>query len=377
MTTSSVRALRDRLLSLLPGATPSGPDRGGATDDANEAFLFQSELGRSGRQSDLRLLMSRLIPMLPDSVLKRLTRSGSKGFSREDVEAVFDFQRAVEKLPTVQKGMRELGMRSLMEWYIDRDRIMRIRSPYTHPMMRPLFFSPGVSARMRHDTARFDWVPRLEAAYPIIKQELLQALEKNRGFQPFVPAEKGGKERWLVKGEHGVVFSSDRNAPSMWNVMYLYMGGPVAENQALCPRTIEILASIPRFHRHATSVFSALHPGAHIATHHGPRNGVLRVHLPLLAPRQCYLNVGSELFEWQDGKVEIFDDSFSHQAWNRSERTRIVLHFDIYHPDWTDDEAERLAELDRTFDGTALMSIFHEVRQKTKDLLRDKQWVVR
>ncbi|WAS96636.1 aspartyl/asparaginyl beta-hydroxylase domain-containing protein [Nannocystis punicea] len=340
-------------------------------------FLFQSEIGRSTGKSDFRFLMSRLVPMLPDSVLKGLVRGGSKGLSREDVDAIFSFQREVERLPTVQKGMRELGMKSLMEWNLDRDRIMRTRSPYTHPMMRPLFFSPGVTARMRYDTAEFDWVPRLEAAYPVIKEELLQVLANNQGFQPYVPAEKEGTERWLVKSDNGVVFANDTSAPSMWNVMYLYMGGPILENQALCPKTVELLESIPRFNRRAPSVFSALHPGAHIATHHGPRNGVLRVHLPLVAPKGCYLNVGSELFEWQDGKVEIWDDSFAHQAWNRSDRTRIILHFDIYHPDWSDEEVERLDELDRSFDNTAVMAIFHETRDKTKGLLNGKEWLVR
>lgn len=375
------RLLRDRLLSLLPdsvlkrGAQDGSPGRTPKKEDV--PFLFQSEIGRSIGKSDIRLLMSRVVPMLPDSVLKRLMQGGSMGLSRDDAEAIFSFQREVERLPTVQKGMRALGMKSLMEWSIDRDRIMRIRSPYTHPMMRPLFFYPGLTARMRYNTAAFDWVPRLEAAYPVIKEELLQVLEKNQGFQPYVPAEKQKKERWLVKSENGVVFANDRTAPSMWNVMYLYMGGPVLENQALCPQTVKILESIPRFNRRSPNVFSALHPGAHIAPHHGPRNGVLRVHLPLLAPKQCYLNVGSELFEWQDGKVEIFDDSFAHQAWNQSDRTRIVLHFDIYHPEWTDEEVERLDELDRYFDNTAVMSIFHEVRHKTKDLLNGKEWLVR
>jgi|GEM_PF-1698910 len=377
---SDTHARTSRLLSLLP--EPLRRRLGPADDTLTEApgdgtdFLFQSEVGRSSRKSNARLLMSRLVPKLPEPLLKSLVRSGSKGLSRADVDAIFHFQSEVEKLPTVQKGMRALGMKSLMEWNLDRDRIVRTRSPYTHPMMRPLFYYPGITARMRHDPAAFDWVPRLEAAYPVIKAELLRALEQNQGFQPFVAGEKD-KERWLIKSDEGVVYASDRDAPSMWNIMYLYMGGPVAESQALCPRTVEILESIPRFNRRAPSVFSALHPGSHIAPHHGPRNGVLRVHLPLIVPGRCHLNVGSELFEWQDGKVEIWDDSFSHQAWNQSDRTRIVLHFDIYHPDWTDEDVERLDELDRLFDSTAVMSIFHDIRRQTKDLLNGKQWLVR
>lgn len=392
---SETRVLMDRLLSFLPDSlrpasagqqpgragahwrAPDGDPPDGDPPDDDVPFLFQSELGRSQRKSQIRYLMSRLVPMLPDSVLKKLTQSSSKGFSRDDVDAIFSFQREVEQLPTVQRGMRELGMKSLMEWQLDRDRLMKTRSPYTHPMMRPLFFFPGLSARMRYDTAEFDWVPRLEAAHPVIKEELLRVLDQHQAFQPYVPADKQGTERWLVNSDNGVVFGNDRSAPSMWNVMYLYMGGPVIENTALCPETIKVLESIPRFNRRSPNVFSALHPGAHIAPHHGPRNGVLRVHLPVLTPERCFLNVGSELFEWQDGKVEIFDDSFSHQAWNLSDRTRIVLHFDIYHPGWTDEEVERLDEIDRYFDDTTIMAIFHEVRDKTKDLLDGKDWMVR
>jgi len=254
---SDTHARTSRLLSLLP--EPLRRRLGPADDTLTEApgdgtdFLFQSEVGRSSRKSNARLLMSRLVPKLPEPLLKSLVRSGSKGLSRADVDAIFHFQSEVEKLPTVQKGMRALGMKSLMEWNLDRDRIVRTRSPYTHPMMRPLFYYPGITARMRHDPAAFDWVPRLEAAYPVIKAELLRALEQNQGFQPFVAEEKD-KERWLIKSDEGVVYASDRDAPSMWNIMYLYMGGPVAESQALCPRTVEILESIPRFNRRAPSV---------------------------------------------------------------------------------------------------------------------------
>ncbi|MCA9715209.1 MAG: aspartyl/asparaginyl beta-hydroxylase domain-containing protein [Myxococcales bacterium] len=365
-----------RLLSMLPDAARRRA-REDAPEPEPERFLFQSELGRSGRPSELRQLLRRVVPMLPDPVLKRLSRGGSKGLSADDIDAVLRYQRGLEELPTVRRGMRALGMRSLLEWPLDRDGIMRRRSPYTHPMMRPLFFTPGLAARMRHDPAEFSWVPRLEAAYPTIKQELLAALERNEGFQPFVPAKDQGEERWLVQSERGVVYSDDTRAPSMWNVMYLYMGGPIQENRARCPETVKLLESIPRFARHAPAVFSALHPGTHIAPHHGPRNSLLRVHLPLIAPGRCFLNVGSELFEWRDGKVELFNDAFVHQAWNQSDRTRVVLHFDIYHPDWTDEEVTRLGELDRELDSTAVMTSFHDVRERTKDLLDGRDWMVR
>jgi aspartyl/asparaginyl beta-hydroxylase (cupin superfamily) len=39
----------------------------------------------------------------------------------------------------------------------------------------------------------------------------------------------------------------------------------------------------------------------------------------------------------------VFDDSFRHEAWNLSDRDRIVLIVDLWHPDLSDDEVELLS----------------------------------
>jgi len=59
----------------------------------------------------------------------------------------------------------------------------------------------------------------------------------------------------------------------------------------------------------------------------------------LLVPRDCALNVGGEVHEWREGRAVVFDDTYEHEAWNRSDRTRVVLIFDIWNPHLT--EAER------------------------------------
>ena len=58
----------------------------------------------------------------------------------------------------------------------------------------------------------------------------------------------------------------------------------------------------------------------------------------------CALSVGGEVHEWQEGQVVVFDDTYEHEAWNRSSRTRVILIFDLWHPALT--EAERLAVSD-------------------------------
>jgi aspartate beta-hydroxylase len=40
----------------------------------------------------------------------------------------------------------------------------------------------------------------------------------------------------------------------------------------------------------------------------------------------------------------VFDDTYEHEAWNRSQQTRVVMIFDVWHPLLT--EVERLAVAD-------------------------------
>ena len=54
--------------------------------------------------------------------------------------------------------------------------------------------------------------------------------------------------------------------------------------------------------------------------------------------------VGGEIHEWRTGRVVVLDDTYEHEAWNRSRYTRVVLIFDIWNPYLT--ETERAAVTD-------------------------------
>ncbi len=41
----------------------------------------------------------------------------------------------------------------------------------------------------------------------------------------------------------------------------------------------------------------------------------------------------------------MFDDTIRHEAWNRSDRLRVVLIFDVWHPMLTDLEREAVARI--------------------------------
>ena len=78
--------------------------------------------------------------------------------------------------------------------------------------------------------------------------------------------------------------------------------------------------------------FSVLKPGAHIPPHTGVVNVRLVCHLPLIVPPDCGIRVGSETRGWKEGECIVFDDTFEHEAWNKSGQTRVVLIFDIWNP---------------------------------------------
>lgn len=195
-----------------------------------------------------------------------------------------------------------------------------------------VLYFPYLANRQFFEREEFDWVPALEAETPAIKAELEAIIAEGADFQPYVEDDPD-RPRREFHGLHG--------DPS-WSALYLWRNGrPVDENARRCPRTMAALENIPmtRIGGQTPSVlFSQLTPGAHIPTHRGMLNCRLICHLPLIVPPNCWLRVGSETRSWDEGKLLIFDDSLDHEAKNGSEETRIVLLFDIWRPELTDDE---------------------------------------
>ena len=93
------------------------------------------------------------------------------------------------------------------------------------------------------------------------------------------------------------------------------------------------------------ALFSVFAPGTHLLPHRGVTNTRLVGHLPLVVPADCALRVGDRLHVWREGEVVVFDDTYEHEAWNRSDETRVVLIFDIWNPHLTPAECEALAAL--------------------------------
>lgn len=214
-------------------------------------------------------------------------------------------------------------------------------APLPDSRQKPKFlYFPGVPSQAYYPTERFPWQADLQDATDIIREELRAVLAENQPLLPFL-GEQSPEE---LKGH----LRSSSNQSAAWDAYFFYRHGDrFDEHCARCPRTSALLDSFPlvRIRDHAPeTLFSVLRPGTHILPHRGVTNTRLVTHLPLIVPPDCAINVGGELHEWQEGRCVSFDDTFEHEAWNRSGETRVVLILDSWNPDLT--ELERVAVTD-------------------------------
>ena len=208
-----------------------------------------------------------------------------------------------------------------------------------HPMQRPKFFYfPGLPDRAFDDPKLQPWARTLEAAYPDIRAEALDMLQHASGdFRPFVDLQPNDRMDRYVGGD---------TADAAWDAYFFYRRGQrFDEHHARCPSTSAALESLSlcRIKAQAPEIlFSALRPGSHILPHRGVTNTRLVMHLPLQVPEGCALHLeGFEPHRWREGELVMFDDTYLHEAWNRSDTTRVILLMDCWNPHLT--EAEQAA----------------------------------
>lgn len=210
-------------------------------------------------------------------------------------------------------------------------------SPEPHLQQPGAFYYPGLPQRRYYEASQFPWAPTLEAATATIRAELdaWLALSDDDRFTPYLVSDPSRPRNDV----HGLL-----DNPS-WSTLYIWeKGAPVAETDSHFPQTLQLMRGLPLPNigvRAPSILFSRLGPGARIPPHHGMLNARLICHLPLIVPDGCGFRVGGETRRWRVGKLLVFDDSVEHEAWNESDRDRIILIFDIWRPEL--DEAERRA----------------------------------
>jgi aspartate beta-hydroxylase len=196
----------------------------------------------------------------------------------------------------------------------------------TDPRQRSTFLHfPDIPANPYLEPKLFSWIDSLEAKTDEIRDELLALLPSGAGREPVF-----GNAALEAENLRGL-----DHAPS-WNGYYFYRHGERrTENCDRCPRTAAALDALPlcKVREHGPEVlFSVFTPGTHLLPHRGVTNTRVVAHLPLMVPDNCALVVGGEEHRWQEGRVVVFDDTYVHEAWNRSAKTRVVLIFAVWSP---------------------------------------------
>lgn len=205
-----------------------------------------------------------------------------------------------------------------------------------------VFTYPELPHIQYYDTADFPWASEVEASTAEIRSELLALLSSDGtdDFRPYIQARDASVR---LDANKGLVESKD------WSALFLCENGRPDETLiARCPRTWQMLQSVPLARVPGwgpTVMFSLLKAGARIAPHTGMFNTRLVCHLPLIVPPGCRFRVGNEIREWQEGKLFIFDDTIEHEAWNDSSEDRVVLIFDIWRPELSEQEQRELTAL--------------------------------
>jgi aspartate beta-hydroxylase len=210
------------------------------------------------------------------------------------------------------------------------------------PRQAPTFlYFPDLPTTAYFDRSLFPWIPEFESQTAAIRDELRALLPSERGRERVFTGDQ--VEQQNLRGSDG--------APT-WNGYYFYRHGVRREdNCSACPVTTAALDRLPlsRVREHGPEVlFSVFTAGTHLLPHRGVTNTRLVGHLPLIVPEECALNVGNELHAWQEGRVVVFDDTFEHEAWNRSSETRVVLIFDLWNPYLTPEEQAAVCDIVET-----------------------------
>lgn len=197
------------------------------------------------------------------------------------------------------------------------------------PRQKPKFFYfPDLPPGPYHDPWLQPWCRTLQEAWPEIRDEALSLLPQDSNFEDFMGLPPGPKPANYLGGA---------SAQPAWDAFFFYRHAKrYDEHHARAPVTSALLESIElcRVANQAPEIlFSVLRPQSTIMPHYGVTNTRLVFHLPLVVPPDCALHVVDRgEHHWREGEPMMFDDTFLHEAWNRSDRARIIVLMDCWNP---------------------------------------------
>jgi beta-hydroxylase len=118
-----------------------------------------------------------------------------------------------------------------------------------------------------------------------------------------------------------------------WKRFYLkwYSVGILDSASKLCPKTVELIKQVPNLNG---AMYTLLPAGARLGRHRDPYAGSLRYHLGLDTPNSenCFILVDGQKYSWRDGQSVLFDETYIHEAENKTPKDRLIFFCDVRRP---------------------------------------------
>ncbi|MEO7026800.1 MAG: aspartyl/asparaginyl beta-hydroxylase domain-containing protein [Caulobacteraceae bacterium] len=331
-------ALARRMVGDLPGAI-AALDRALLLEPKDFLALLSKGalLDRAGRSKEAALVYERALAVLGGATDIPPTLTAPVTRAREVVAG-----HSLRLLEHLRASVAPLLARHASE---DLDRFEEALQIYAgaaraHVQQPLLLHYPRLPPIPFHDRALFPWLERLEAASGVIREEMRLALQS--GCDHIVPyidyPPDAPVNQW-----------AELNHSRRWSSFFLWRDGArQARACELCPRTAELLASLPMADQPGfapTAMFSILDARTRIPAHTGSANTRLIVHLPLTLPGPAFFRVGNVTRSWRLGEAWVFDDTIEHEAWNDADEPRAILIFDVWNPLLTVAERELVSAM--------------------------------
>jgi Aspartyl/Asparaginyl beta-hydroxylase len=257
------------------------------------------------------------------------TASDLSRIAREAERVYASHVEAVEK----EMG-QELDRLKKVRFTVDTE--MPVPDHLQHPHYRVF---PRLTAKPFWDLNDFpdplrDAFSRFETESSRILDEFRNSKESQR-YQPGSTAYHGRSENWrqMVILEDDLSFSD------------------IAKSKF--PHLCSIIRDLLDLNAVNRTYFALMRSGMHLPSHCGGANILLRMHLGIDVPEgDLGITVGGVTRRWANGKTLFFDDTFGHEAWNRSELDRVVLLVRLLHPELAASERLAFEKLQVTFGKT-------------------------
>lgn len=119
--------------------------------------------------------------------------------------------------------------------------------------------------------------------------------------------------------------------PSKWKIFGLILNGKVLEqNVKECPMIFKLLKECGNFESIVNVGISCFEPYGEAKRHRDYNKSFYRVQIPLIIPEgDCGIIISKTLIRWKMNEYFIFDDTFFHEAWNRTPGRRFVMLLDL------------------------------------------------